>query len=69
MLHFHAIIAIRNFIDYNYILKNNLLNCLVGFSFFGGLNNITTFDIKVQSLNYFKDIKNWIMYMHKGIYD
>lgn len=71
MLHFHAIIAIRNFIDYNYTIKNNLINCLFNFSFFG--NNycdfISTFDIKVQPLNYFRDVKNWVMYMHKDIYN
>lgn len=57
MLHFHAIIAIRNFIDYNYIIKNNLLNSLIDFPFFSGICTLE-FDIKVGSLNYFKDIKN-----------
>ena len=57
MLHFHAIIAIRNFIDYNYIIRNNLLNALIDFGFFNN-SFISVFDFKVTSLNYFKDIKN-----------
>ena len=69
MLHFHAIISIRNFMDYNYTLKNNILGCLLNFSFFGDLKDVTEFDVKVQSLNYFKDVKNWVVYMHKDIYD
>ena len=62
MLHLHASIAIRNFIDYNYILKNNLINSLLSFPFFNDQSlcyiDIHNNDIKVQTLNYFKDIKN-----------
>lgn len=67
MLHFHALIAIKNFIDYNHTIRYNLINSLFNFSFFGSSSMV--FDVKVQSLNYFKDVKNWIMYMHKNIYD
>lgn len=65
-LHFHAIIAIRNFIDYNYTLKNNLTDILLnGFVNYFKLNYY--YDVKVDSLIYFKDIKNWVMYMHKDL--
>jgi hypothetical protein len=64
--HFHSIVAIRNFIDYNYVLKNNikstLIDCLENYFDHEGF-----LDIKVDSLLYFKDVKNWIMYMHKDI--
>ena len=64
--HFHSIVAIKNFIDYNYILKNNikhtLIKCLEGYFDHEGF-----LDIRVDSLLYFKDIKNWIMYMNKNI--
>lgn len=70
MLHFHAIISIRNFIDYNYVLKKTLLINLLNYKYFDCNNSssITNFDVKVQSLNFFKDVKNWIMYLHKNIY-
>ena len=107
--HIHAVIAIKNFIDYNYVLKDNLKNLLVkslrsvGFTATyrnynvpdnsgeynkpsesyedGWFVELSTpwgaedtyegyhlyFDVKVDSLIYFKDVKNWIMYMHKDI--
>tara|TARA_B110000046_G_C12920440_1_gene366889 strand:+ start:219 stop:560 length:342 start_codon:yes stop_codon:yes gene_type:complete len=56
-IHMHLLVSIRNFMDYNYTLKNNLSLVLK--------NNLSTtsltqsdFDIKVDSLLYFKDIKN-----------
>lgn len=61
--HFHLIIAIRNFIDYNYTLKKNIKKRLHHYSL--GFNDDTSVDIKVESLIYFKDIKNWVMYLHK----
>jgi len=69
MLHFHAIISIRNFIDYNYILKKSILIKLLNYKYFdyGHSSSITNFDVKVQSLNFFKDVKNWVMYLHKNI--
>ena len=63
--HFHLIISIKNFIDYSYVLKNNLQKYLLirlQKDFFE-----LDWDIKVDVLLYFKDIKNWIMYMHKEI--
>ena len=63
--HFHIILSIKNFIDYNYTIKKNLYNNL--------LTQLQEdyfeldWDIKVDSLLYYKDIKNWIMYMHKEI--
>ncbi len=104
VLHIHAVICIKNFIDYNYTLKNNLIELLIksirvggitckivnkydDFNFFnykysdneyengwtvefyGDLNCSYDlgFDVKLESLLYFKDIKNWIIYMHKDI--
>lgn len=66
-IHFHLLIGIRNFIDYNYTLKNNLrqrldLGITLENNFYCDQNYI---DIEVKSLLYFKDIKNWIMYLHK----
>jgi len=60
MLHFHAIISIRNFIDYNYILKKAILIKLLNYKYFdyGHSPSITNFDVKVQGLNFFKDVKN-----------
>lgn len=51
MLHFHAIVAIKNFIDYNYTIKNNLIKILTTVS-------SIVYDVKVESLYGFKDIKN-----------
>ena len=64
--HFHLIVAIRNFIDYNHTLKNNLKSRLVRcVNLYAGSYNTSDIDIKVESLLYFKDIKNWVMYLHK----
>ncbi len=60
ILHFHILLGVKNFIDYNYTLKNNLLLWLKEFDFGGYMND---FDIKVDSLLYFKDVKNWSIYM------
>tara|TARA_B110000977_G_scaffold176315_1_gene231852 strand:- start:1700 stop:2011 length:312 start_codon:yes stop_codon:yes gene_type:complete len=57
MLHFHLLIGIRNLIDYNYIIRDNLL-------YFLKINldltsfSMSEFDIKVEPLRYFRDIKN-----------
>lgn len=54
-LHLHYLLSIRNFIDYNYCLKNSLHKILkenVGCAY------ACDYDIKVDSLLYFKDIKN-----------
>ena len=66
-IHMHLLVSIRNFMDYNYTLKNNLSLVLK--------NNLSTtsltqsdFDIKVDSLLYFKDIKNWGMYIFKDMF-
>jgi len=66
-LHFHIIVAIRNFIDYNYTMRINLTNVLIDNLDLIGLA-IKDYDIKVESLRYFKDIKNWVMYLHKDMY-
>jgi hypothetical protein len=63
--HFHILISIKNFIDYNYTLKNNLQISI--------LKQLKKdykeldWDVRVDPLLYFKDIKNWIIYMHKDI--
>ena len=66
ILHFHILIAIKNIIDYNYVLKNNLLLWLKRFNWTGIYMN--DFDIKIDSLFFFKDIKNWAIYMYKNMY-
>ncbi len=57
--HLHLLIAIKNFIDYDYCLKNNILNVL---KFYLGASivfrNSCDYDVKVQSLRRFRDIKN-----------
>ena len=97
-VHIHSVLSMKNFIDYNYVLKNNLKDCLIkslrvaGFTItfkniYGlddsyGYDNINekyndgwyiqfsggfskdygfNYDVKLESLFYFKDIKNWIM--------
>ena len=59
-LHYHTIVGIKNFIDYNYCIKNSLCNLLI--------DDSISIDVRVDSLLFFKDIKNWIMYMHKDIF-
>ena len=67
ILHFHILVSIRNFIDYNYTLKDNLSLSLKEFDLTGlSMNDC---DIKVESLLYFKDVKNWALYMYKDMYD
>ena len=60
-IHYHIIVAIRNFIDYNHIIRNNLiiiLNKKLSEDIeWGGKFNYR-YDIRVDSLFYFKDIKN-----------
>ena len=66
--HFHLIVAIRNFIDYNYTLKYNISYILIeDISFYLNQEDVGLIDLKIDSLMYFKDIKNWVMYMHKDI--
>tara|TARA_B110000977_G_C10822049_1_gene394621 strand:- start:200 stop:541 length:342 start_codon:yes stop_codon:yes gene_type:complete len=57
MLHMHLLVGIINFMDYNYTLKNNLSLVLKDRL---STTNLTQsdFDIKVDSLLYFKDVKN-----------
>ena len=64
--HLHLLVAIRNFIDYNHNLRNNLKSRLVRcVNLYDGSYDETGIDIKVESLLYFKDIKNWVIYLHK----
>lgn len=70
-IHFHAIVGIRNFIDYNYTLLNNLRKVLNNeFStdrhYYGKFSYLH--DIKVQPLLFFKDIKNWFVYIYKDMF-
>ena len=51
------LIAIRNFMDYNYILKNNLIKTFLSYSK-DNCNENEPHDVKIESLRYFKDIKN-----------
>ncbi len=57
--HLHLLVAIKNFIDYDYCLKNNIANVL---KFYLGaeisFKNSCDYDVKVQSLRRFRDIKN-----------
>jgi len=67
-LHFHAIVSIRNFIDYNKTLKINMIAILYkSISIYLFHDNNSTLDLKIESLRYFKDIKNWVIYMHKDM--
>ena len=71
-IHYHIIVAIRNFIDYNHIIRNNLiiiLNKKLSEDIeWGGKFNYR-YDIRVDSLFYFKDIKNWVIYIHKDMFN
>jgi hypothetical protein len=64
IMHLHLLIGIRNFMDYNYTLKNNLSLALKFYVAGTGIS-VSPCDIKVDSLLYFKDIKNWGMYIFK----
>lgn len=68
ILHFHCLIGIRNFIDYNYTIKNNLILLFREFSDTDYFNH-SDMDIKVESLKTFKDLKNWAIYMYKDMYN
>ena len=70
IIHFHAIIAIKNFIDYNYCLYNSLsllLPTILNYHILREYSEWPNLDIKISPLKYFNDIRNWIMYMHKDI--
>ena len=61
IVHYHFIVAIRNFIDYNYTLKNNIflvLNKELSIDTDYGGKFDYKYDIKINSFLYFKDIKN-----------
>ena len=58
VLHFHCLLAIRNFIDYDFILRNSILSSLKNLGSFGFEYSTSDMDIRVDSLQYFKDIKN-----------
>lgn len=63
--HLHILLGIKNMIDYNHVLKLNLQKYILT-----QLKNDykeLDWDIRVDSLEKFKDIKNWVMYMHKEI--
>ena len=57
MIHMHLLIGIVNFMDFNYTLKNNISLVLKDKL---STTNLTQsdFDIRVDALLYFKDIKN-----------
>jgi hypothetical protein len=57
VLHFHLLLGIRNFIDYDYCLKNNISNILK-IKMDSTSLYLTDYDIKVQPLRKFRDIKN-----------
>lgn len=68
VLHLHIFICMRNFIDYNRNLKNNISIHLTQWlnMCYSSINSTGDFDIRVDSLRYFRDMKNWIMYLHKN---
>jgi hypothetical protein len=68
ILHFHCLLAMRNFIDYDLVLRNSILLSLKDLSSFGFRYSISDMDIRVDPLRYFKDIKNWVMYMYKDMH-
>jgi len=55
-LHLHYLVSIRNFIDYNYCLRNSLHKVFKEDIELGPY--ACSNDVKVDSLLYFKDIKN-----------
>lgn len=65
-LHVHVFISLKNFIDYNYILKKNIQSCLRrGLVIFDATYGVVL-DIRVDSLRKFLDIKKWVIYLHKN---
>jgi len=56
VLHTHGIISYKNLMDYNKNTNINILNNIKQYT-----NNC---DIVLKNLNTFKDIKNWIRYLH-----
>ena len=67
LMHAHLLVGIRNFIDYNYTLKNNLSLVLKDRLSSTGLTQ-SDYDIKVDALLYFKDVKNWLTYLLKDMF-
>ena len=63
-IHFHAIFAIKNIIDYNFCLQNSL-NILLPLTMHYNFKKYL--DVKISPLKYFNDIRNWVMYMHRDI--
>ena len=58
LVHFHGIFAIKNIMDYNLNISTNILNKIKEFN--------RNSDVVIKNLNKFKDIKNWIRYIHKN---
>jgi hypothetical protein len=56
VLHLHGIIAYRNLIDFNKNISINISNKLK--------EKFSSCDIVLKNLNNFKNIKNWIKYLH-----
>ena len=54
--HFHILLSVKNFIDYNYNLKNNLQKTIL-LQLKKDYKELD-WDVRVDSLLYFKDIKN-----------
>lgn len=63
---FYLTVAIRNFIDYNYVLKNTIRQKLIK-SINIYLKSEGFITVKVNSLPHFKGINSWVSYMHKEI--
>ena len=58
IIHIHGIIAIKNLMDYNKNIKNNIMkNFKMSYKFV---------DITMKDLNKFIDIKGWVRYLHQN---
>lgn len=77
LLHFHCLLSIRNFIDYNLTLRNNINYVLVKYldlyskkSTDQGIerDGIMSIDIKTKCLFGYVNISNWIKYLHKDMF-
>jgi hypothetical protein len=56
-MHVHGIIAYRNIIDYNKNIINNIYKNLKKSMYWA--------DVVLKPLDSFKDIKQWVQYLHK----
>ena len=66
-IHIHGIIIVKNIMDYNKNIKNSILNFFKSDMDYHRFNETgrPSYDIKVDFLKYFLDVKKWNMYLYK----